>query len=99
MRTERREIIERFLDRHPRIKGDVIRHIGQAAFDFDFFFGRIEAEDADGAIARPQQVEQAFHRSRLAVSVAPNQPITPARPDDYDEMPAQPAAGATEPAR
>ncbi len=85
MRAKRGKIVERLAHGHPRIKGDGIRHVGQARFDGDFVALRVQAENADGAGRGPEQIEQALDGRRLARSIAAEKSVTASGADGETE--------------
>src|SRR5436190_2405598 len=78
---ERRQIIERFANRHPRIERHLVGHVRQPSLYGHFIFYRVETEDANFPLLRTQQVQQALHRRGLARAIAPEQTVTASRPD------------------
>ena len=94
--AERREVVERLAHGHPRIERDVVGHVGQPRLDGDFVARRIEAEHAHRAARRPQQIQQALDRRRLAGAVAAEEAVAAAGLDAQVE--AVDRVGATEPA-
>ena len=75
---ERGQIIECFADGHPRIKGDLVGHVGQAALHRHLGLGGIETEDAHLPALGTEQIEQTLHGGCLARSVAPEESVTTA---------------------
>jgi hypothetical protein len=86
VRPEGGKVVERLADRHPRVERDGVRHVGEAALHRDLVLRGVEAEHPDAAALRPQQVEQALHRGRLAGPVAAEKGVAAAGTDPEVEI-------------
>ena len=69
------QVGQRVLHGHPRIKGDQVRHIGEARFDGDFVAARIEAEHPHLAGIRAEQIQKALDGGGLARAIAAEEAV------------------------
>ena len=79
MSAKRREVVERVAHGHPGVERHGVRHVRKPRFDGHFVARRIQAEDLHLPARRPQQVQQAFDRRRLAGPVTAKEAVAASR--------------------